>query len=170
MAFRGDSTATYTYATNSTGGTVDMGARNNYRYVNATNVYNKGKSDGVTTHTGTYTLTTSDFGLTKDLGVNHTYRYIGVPSKPTGEIIGGYGISQNSSYTFSNVIKGDLFFGSGTPFYPAQNISDTLIGLERKSTTAGTSTVNYLEATQNSPSVTIANAGGHGMVAIIVRL
>ena len=53
MAFRGDSTATYTYATNSTGGTVDLGARNNYRYVNATNVYNKGKSDGeITTPIG----------------------------------------------------------------------------------------------------------------------
>ena len=51
VAFRGDSTATYTYATNSTGGTVDMGARNNYRYVNATNVYNKGKADGTTAAT-----------------------------------------------------------------------------------------------------------------------
>ncbi len=46
MAFRGDSTGTYTFASDSTGGTVDLGARNNYRYVNAVNVYNKGKSDG----------------------------------------------------------------------------------------------------------------------------
>ena len=46
VAFRGDSTATYTYASGSTGGTVDLGARNTYRYVNATNVYNKGKADG----------------------------------------------------------------------------------------------------------------------------
>ena len=51
MAFRGDSTDTYTYASGSTGGTVDLGARNNYRYVNASNVYNKGKADGVTTPT-----------------------------------------------------------------------------------------------------------------------
>ena len=83
MAFRGDSTDTYTYASGSTGGTVDLGARNNYRYVNAENVYSKGKGDGVTTHTGTYTLTDSDFGLTKDMGATHTYRYISVPNKPT---------------------------------------------------------------------------------------
>ncbi len=51
MAFRVDSTDTYTYATNSTGGTVDLGARNNYRYVNATNVYNAGKAAGDVKHT-----------------------------------------------------------------------------------------------------------------------
>ena len=45
MAFREDSTGTYTFPSNSTGSTVDLGARNTYRYVNATNVYNKGKSD-----------------------------------------------------------------------------------------------------------------------------
>ena len=83
VAFRGDSTDTYTYASGSTGGTVDLGARNNYRYVNASNVYTKGKSDGVTTHTGTYTLTNSDFGATKDMGATHTYRYVKVPSKPS---------------------------------------------------------------------------------------
>ena len=83
MAFRVDSTDTYTYASGSTGGTVDLGARNNYRYVNASNVYSKGKGDGVTTHTGTYTLKwDSDFGATKDMGVEHTYRYIKVPAKP----------------------------------------------------------------------------------------
>ena len=46
MAFRSASTATYTFASGSTGSTVDLGANNNYRYINATNVYNKGKSDG----------------------------------------------------------------------------------------------------------------------------
>lgn len=38
---------TYTYAANSTGATVDLGVNNSYRYVNATNVYNKGKADGI---------------------------------------------------------------------------------------------------------------------------
>ena len=38
--FRSDSTETYTFGS-STGGTVDLGARNNYRYVNAQNVYKK---------------------------------------------------------------------------------------------------------------------------------
>ena len=45
MAFRSASTATYTFASGSTGSTVDLGANNNYRYINATNVYNKGKAD-----------------------------------------------------------------------------------------------------------------------------
>lgn len=38
-------TGTYTYPANSTGGTVDMGVANLNRYVNATNVYNKGVAD-----------------------------------------------------------------------------------------------------------------------------
>lgn len=41
-----DANGTYTYPANSTGGTYDMGTTNNLRYVNATNVYNKGKADG----------------------------------------------------------------------------------------------------------------------------
>ena len=76
MAFRSDSTATYTYATNSTGGTVDLGARNNYRYVNADNVYNKGKADGVTVHSATYTFASGSTGSKVDLGASHSYRYV----------------------------------------------------------------------------------------------
>lgn len=41
-----DATGTYTYPANSTGGTYDMGTTNNLRYVNASNVYAKGKADG----------------------------------------------------------------------------------------------------------------------------
>lgn len=37
---------TYTFASGDTGDTKDLGATNSYRYVNATNVYNKGKADG----------------------------------------------------------------------------------------------------------------------------
>lgn len=37
---------TYTYPSGSTGGTVDMGATNDKRYVNAQNVYSKGVTDG----------------------------------------------------------------------------------------------------------------------------
>ena len=40
---------TYTYASGSTGGTIDMGATNTYRYVNAANVYAKGKADAKST-------------------------------------------------------------------------------------------------------------------------
>lgn len=38
-------TKTYTIPSNSTGTTIDLGEKNLYRYVNATNVYNKGVSD-----------------------------------------------------------------------------------------------------------------------------
>lgn len=41
-----DASGTYTYPANSTGATYDMGATNNLRYVNASNVYAKGKADG----------------------------------------------------------------------------------------------------------------------------
>ncbi len=54
MAFRSASTDTYTFAVNSTGSTVDLGASNNYRYINATNVYNKGKADGNIKNLGFY--------------------------------------------------------------------------------------------------------------------
>lgn len=37
---------TYTFASGDTGGTKDLGATNTYRYVNAANVYAKGKADG----------------------------------------------------------------------------------------------------------------------------
>ena len=68
---------TYTYASGSTGATVDMGVNNIYRYVNATNVYNQGLADGATTHTGTITISSVyESGTGYDMGVNHTYRYI----------------------------------------------------------------------------------------------
>ena len=94
VAFRGDSTATYTYVANSTGGTVDMGARNNYRYVNAANVYTKGKVDGVTVHTKTYTPTSRAANL--DLGASHTYRYVTTTSVPNANS-GTYTYAANST-------------------------------------------------------------------------
>ena len=92
VAFRGDSTATYTYATNSTGGTVDLGARNNYRYVNAQNVYTKGKNDGVTVHTDTYNATTRSNSTGIDLTASHSYRYIRTDNVPN---------SNSGTYTFA---------------------------------------------------------------------
>ena len=68
--------ATYTFPANDTGATKDLGELHKYRYVNAANVYAKGKADGVTTHTTTYTFPSGDKGAKRDLGVNHTYRYV----------------------------------------------------------------------------------------------
>lgn len=82
---------TYTYAANSTGGTVDMGATNTYRYVNASNVYTKGKADGVnskkvqsgsftnsnSTLSGAYWIYNCNLGWqpTRVMIVNHTTGY-----------------------------------------------------------------------------------------------
>ena len=102
---------TYTYPANSTGGTVDMGVNNIYRYVNATNVYNKGKADGVTTHTGTYTLTENDFGTTKDMGVNHTYRYISVPDGGRSlDVCGEVIFNSVTRYTFGNLQENQSYY------------------------------------------------------------
>ena len=86
---------TYTYASGSTGGTVDMGATNSYRYVNATNVYNKGKADGVTTHTTTYTPTSR--ASNNDMGATHTYRYVNTNSVPNSNS-GTYTPAGNAIY------------------------------------------------------------------------
>jgi hypothetical protein len=51
VAVPNSNSGTYTYPSGSTGGTVDLGVNNAYRYVNAGNVYNKGKADGDVKHT-----------------------------------------------------------------------------------------------------------------------
>lgn len=63
---------TYTYAANSTGGNVDLGANNTYRYVNATNVYNKGKTDGAAAAKMTRTVVKSGLKLTGNTTVSCT--------------------------------------------------------------------------------------------------
>lgn len=58
VPFKTTHTDTYTYPSGSTGGTYDMGVNHQYRYVNASNVYNKGKTDGINSKTlslATYT-------------------------------------------------------------------------------------------------------------------
>jgi len=67
-------TQPYTFPVNDTGGTKDLTADHEYRYVNATNVYNKGKADGKTVHTETYPLKATE--ITKDLTADHKYRWI----------------------------------------------------------------------------------------------
>lgn len=60
VAVPNSNSGTYTYASGSTGGTVDMGATNSYRYVNAANVYAKGKADGDVKHTVRVYLQSAD--------------------------------------------------------------------------------------------------------------
>ncbi len=119
MAFRGDSTATYTF-TSGNGSTVDLGARNNYRYVNATNVYNKGKSDGgglsqiysqligpslTVNSTKTVTIDNSTDYLLLWYSTESTVRYITVTSG--ADIIG-------DRFTFDNGIFGYRLLSNST--------------------------------------------------------
>ena len=83
-------TSTYNFPANDTGGTKDLGATNDTRYVNASNVYNKGKADGVTVHTETYTFPANDTGATKDLGTTHTYRYVNASNVYTKGKVDGH--------------------------------------------------------------------------------
>ena len=130
MAFRGDSTATYTYATNSTGGTVDLGARNNYRYVNATNVYNKGKADGTSsiingTLSFVNTTATVNIGRTPkliyisgpyDSGVRH-YSFIYDPNhSTTNPIIARYAYQGGSASRGSDAASGQEWIADGVTF------------------------------------------------------
>ena len=105
MAFRSDSTATYTYAANSTGGTVDLGARNNYRYVNASNVYNKGKADGAAL---TVTKKTISYGIAWDSGTIAVSGNVGAGYKQV--FISNFKYDLRTSHGGSTSIKCD--FGS----------------------------------------------------------
>ena len=101
-------TGTYTLTSSETG-TKDLTASHSYRYINATNVYNKGKTDGATVHSSTYTLKSSETG-TKDLTASHSYRYInatnvynkGVSDTKKGtagaaQVLSGYTFTNSSS-------------------------------------------------------------------------
>lgn len=59
---------TSTYSPTNRAAALDMGANNNYRYVNTNGVPNS--------NSGTYTFAANDTGGTKDLGETNTYRYV----------------------------------------------------------------------------------------------
>lgn len=118
VAFRGDSTDTYTYDSGSTGGTVDLGARNNYRYVNADNVYTKGKADGGGVATFTYTAyesasvtkpavgTGTSYGSgsqSNTINFGRTIKTVSVRCTGGSGTVGGQSISSGVTRTFSNI-------------------------------------------------------------------
>lgn len=59
---------TGTYSPTNRAAALDMGANNNYRYVNTNGVPNS--------NSGTYTFAANDTGGTKDLGETNTYRHV----------------------------------------------------------------------------------------------
>lgn len=70
VAVPNSNSGTYTYGSGSTGGTVDLGVNNTYRYVNAGNVYNKGKADG-----GSGKVTPSYAFIAQAAGSYNLWRY-----------------------------------------------------------------------------------------------
>lgn len=90
---------TYTFPANDTGGTKDLTATHTYRYVNATNVYNKGKADG-----------TSASSLTR--GQYYGKYEQNVARKITGVTVGSVVVICADSPTFFNSVSGGTIIGS----------------------------------------------------------
>lgn len=113
-------TDTYTYPSGSTGGTYDMGVSHTYRYVNASNVYTKGKADGKTVHSTTYTYPSGSTGATYDMGTDHTYRYVnatnvytkGKTDGASGKITPNYAYVTSKSYELDASTNGKMTFSA----------------------------------------------------------
>lgn len=95
---------TYTFPSGS-GGTVDLGAQNLYRYVNASNVYNQGinaahgtiGSCKQSSHRSSYGG--GGYGSTIDTGNNHRKAvFVGGAQSGSGSTGGGQGSNNNSSW------------------------------------------------------------------------
>ena len=81
--------STYTYSSGSTGGQVDLGEANTYRYVNAVNVYSKGKLDAVSSLS--YASSSQSGKVMTITTTNGSYylAWIGAPTYTTYSISGG---------------------------------------------------------------------------------
>ena len=99
---------TYTFPANDTGDTKDMGATNDNRYTVATNVYDKGFSDGKADHSTTYSPTSR--ASNNDMGQTHSYRYVDTTNVPNSNS-GTYDVTSNgtkdmgaaNTYRYTNV-------------------------------------------------------------------
>lgn len=118
---------TYTYASNSTGGTIDLGETNTYRYVNASNVYWKGVSDG--------RPTTATLVCNRAIpGNGVTYLYQAVPDGCSAAWVGAGGqyvclaVNKGKIYNVSNDIlnitngyyTGTVYFNGNLMVYQYQ--------------------------------------------------
>lgn len=97
-------TGTYTFAVNDTGSTKDMGEANANRYVNAENVYTKGKADAeaVTWTSGTLTLTIETF-ISDSLQASAKYDATNAKSIQFGTIPSGTTVKVNFQTGYQNV-------------------------------------------------------------------
>lgn len=90
----------YVYPVDSVGATVDFGATNNYRKVNAANVYSKGKADGGVANVAVGVVTENLKGLTcvcRDS--NGTIVESKTLDTTTGKAV--FGLATAGTYTFS---------------------------------------------------------------------
>ena len=171
---------TYTYPANSTGAKYDMGIYNTNRYVDATNVYAKGKADGVTVHTQTYTYPANSTGAEYDMGEKHTYRKVnatnvyakgkadGVSETKKGTatadyVLSGYtftsasaGVNVNGGMTNRGAITSTTLTASTFPtgYYTSSSIS------ANPSKTVGNGTAGSITADGNTTSSDITLGSG----------
>ena len=109
-----DATGTYTYPANSTGGTYDMGATNNLRYVNASNVYDKGKIDGNFNWQSAQIPSTLHQLLTVNLGYKPT-QFVGYVSNPSSGMASAMVLIRDGN-TIITLAGGSVFTLTDTGF------------------------------------------------------
>lgn len=94
-----------TFTANTKNSALDMGATNNYRYVDTSGIAN--------TNSDTYTFASGDTGGTKDLGETNTYRYVNaanVYAKGKADGATGVLLPNNGQYIMGN----DNTYATGT--------------------------------------------------------
>ena len=137
-------TQTYTYAANSTGGTVDLGAANLYRYVNASNVYTKGKADGVASTNATAT----------GAQVLNGYTFWANGSKLTGTMA-NYSSSTGQSSTTANTSNYLFVKPSNAGYYTSASSFNTGIAYNPNKTIAESSSSTSATGTGTTSATNI---------------
>lgn len=111
---------TYSFPANDTGGTKDLGATNSYRYVNAENVYNKGKADG-----GSGKKPISVAQITSKNGAGNTSPYSVTFSASPGAVYAIAWGGKNGSFPSAFIVSGCTNLGGKYEAYDG----DTGVGL-----------------------------------------
>ena len=124
---------TYSFPANDTGGTKDLGATNSYRYVNAENVYNKGKADG-----GSGKKPISVAQITSKNGAGNTSPYSVTFSASPGAVYAIAWGGKNGGFPSAFIVSGCTNLGGKYEAYDG----DTGVGLLIVQATSSSVTVS----------------------------
>lgn len=140
--------ASGTYTTSTRGTAVDMGATNNYRYINTNGVSN--------TNSGTYTFG-STTGATYDMGSTNTYRYVNATNVYNkGKTDGAYAGTANSA-SFSQYYYEQWQCTNGAGYY---------ICIAKASSTTKTPSIN---CSSNCSLVKTLISGWNGVSVFLIK-